>query len=306
MQTDGLFVIICIVFIFAAWVATGGPTRPISSAGLFITPVTRPGEESQGYRLLAPANPIDTSSYPKQIAGGSATISSGKDLYARNAGTNASAYRSVYLERSTVGPASDNPNEEYVSIVNSGDSAVTITGWRLTSSATGESAVIPSGTELFHSGMVNVETRTALKPGDKAIVVTGRSPVGESFRENMCTGYLAQYQSFSPPLAQECPTASAEVETSYQGSDKYACTDSTTSIPRCAVVTSSHVTGACGTFLQNTLNYNACTALHQKETDFPLPTWHIFLNRSLELFAKGRETITLYDGTGKTVDSFSY
>jgi hypothetical protein len=85
MKTDALFVIMCIVFLFVAWVATGGPSRPISTAGPFITPVSRPGEESQGYRIQIPTNPIDASSYPRQISSGTHTATSTpRDPYERN------------------------------------------------------------------------------------------------------------------------------------------------------------------------------------------------------------------------------
>jgi hypothetical protein len=307
MKADALLVIIVIVFIFVAWVATGGPTHPISQAGLFITPVTRTGEESQGYQLLAPANPIDTSSYPKQIPGGGTTISSGGDFYTRGTSKNASTYGGqVYLEHSILGPSSGNPNQEYVSVINGSASTVTITGWRLESKATGGSGIIPAGTALYRSGTVNTEKSIALAPGDKAIVGSGRSPVGEAFRENMCSGYLAQYQAFTPELTQECPTASADVDASYHGSDAAACSAFAASIPRCAVVTSSSIGGSCNSFLLSTLNYNGCVALHQKDPEFALPTWHVYLNRNLELFTSSRETITLYDANGKIVDSFSY
>jgi hypothetical protein len=85
MKTDGLFVIMCLVFIFIAWVATGGPSRQISTAGPFITPVTRSGEESQGYKLMAPTNPIDTTSYPRQVSGhATSTFTPTTDPYQRN------------------------------------------------------------------------------------------------------------------------------------------------------------------------------------------------------------------------------
>jgi hypothetical protein len=170
MKTDGLFVIICIVFIFAAWVATGGPSRPISSAGLFITPVTRSGEESQGYRLIAPANPIDTNSYPKQVAGGGTTISSGADLYTRNGSSSTSP---VYLDRSTIGPGSGNPNQEYVTVVNGGTSTVTLSGWQLVSKATGSSIIIPS---------------FVLASGKKETIVSGRQAADQLLKTGICTG----------------------------------------------------------------------------------------------------------------------
>ena len=69
MKADALFVIACFIMIYVAWVVTGGPTRPISTAGPYITPVTRSGEESQGYRVTPPVNPLDANAYPRQIGG---------------------------------------------------------------------------------------------------------------------------------------------------------------------------------------------------------------------------------------------
>jgi hypothetical protein len=170
MKADGLFVIICIVFIFVAWVATGGPSRPISQAGLFITPVTRPGEESQGYRYIVPANPIDTSSYPKQVAGGGTTISGGTDLYTRDG---SSSSNPVYLDHSTIGPASGNPNQEYVTVVNGGTSAATLSGWQLVSRATASAVTIPT---------------TILAPGQSVTIVSGRSAANQLVSSGNCTG----------------------------------------------------------------------------------------------------------------------
>ena len=88
MQADGLFVITCLFFLFAAWVATGGPARPISQQGPFITPVAQPGQGQQGYRLLAPTNPIDSASYPRQIGSTDPlSTSSQPDAYTRSATT---------------------------------------------------------------------------------------------------------------------------------------------------------------------------------------------------------------------------
>ena len=75
MKADALFVIACLFMVYLAWVITGGPNRPISKAGPYITPVTRPGEESQGYRVTPPVNPLDENAYPRQVGGASAVIS---------------------------------------------------------------------------------------------------------------------------------------------------------------------------------------------------------------------------------------
>jgi hypothetical protein len=174
MKPDGLFVITCIFFIFVAWVATGGPSRPISQAGLFITPVTRPGEESQGYRTLVPANPIDTSSYPRQVPGGGTTISSGADLYSRNTTANDSSFRDqIYLVHSSIGPAASNPNQEYITIENDGTTTVTLNGWRVASAATGSAVTVPN---------------IVLAAGQKMTIVSGRSGANQLADFGICTG----------------------------------------------------------------------------------------------------------------------
>jgi hypothetical protein len=171
MKADGLFVIMAIVFIFVAWVATGGPTRPISSAGLFITPVTRSGEESQGYRYIVPTNPIDTSSYPTQIAGNK-PVSTGTYAYSRTGDTSA-----LYIERSVTGPSSFNPNQEYISLVNGSASDVTIRGWSLASRATGTVIMVPP----YGDSLV-------LHPGEKVIVLSGRQSGGVP--QDLCTSSM--------------------------------------------------------------------------------------------------------------------
>lgn len=69
MKGDGLLVVMIVVFIYAAWVAMGGPQREFSKTGPFITPVTSPGESQQGYRITPPDNPIDARAYPRQVGG---------------------------------------------------------------------------------------------------------------------------------------------------------------------------------------------------------------------------------------------
>ena len=67
---EGIFLtIIVVVFLYAAWVATGGPARQIPKEGPFITPVTRSGEEQQGYYDTAPTNSVDPEAYPRQVGG---------------------------------------------------------------------------------------------------------------------------------------------------------------------------------------------------------------------------------------------
>ncbi len=83
MKEGVIFVIVMIIFIYAAWVATGGPSNAMSHAGPWITPVTRSGEQQQGYHVTPPANPLDPSAYPKQVKTTPQTVISAPDNYTR-------------------------------------------------------------------------------------------------------------------------------------------------------------------------------------------------------------------------------
>src|SRR3989344_2077555 len=82
-----------------------------------------------------------------------------------------------------------------------GISAVSLTGWSLQSMVSGVRIPIPGAATPFIIGIVNQLPPVVLAPGQTALVVTGASPVGVSFRENRCTGFLEQVQSFDPALA---------------------------------------------------------------------------------------------------------
>ena len=82
MKADALFVILCIVMLYVAWVVTGGPSRAFSTNGPFITPVSRPGEQQQAYKLSAPVNPVDSRAYPTQVRR-TPNVTSEPDLYQR-------------------------------------------------------------------------------------------------------------------------------------------------------------------------------------------------------------------------------
>lgn len=319
MRADGLFVVMMIFFLFVAWVATGGPSRPIATAGPYITPVARTGEESQGYRISAPVNPVNGASYPKQI-NGTASPSPYKDnyySYERTGSTNSStgggtatsqSAHSISIERSSVGLVYSNPSQEFILLTNSGAVGVSLSGYRLVSRKTHLSATLPDGVEVARSGSVNPNTPITLRPGDRALVTTGSSPVGTSFRENSCVGYLGQFQSFYPPLIKSCPLPSSEVSRAYSGSDKGSCTSFAARISQCSTLVSGsgQSSPSCMNFLQSTLSYNPCVEAHQQDPGFASANWRVYLGQNSELWANDHDTVTLVDPSGKEVDSFTY
>ena len=319
MRADALFVITMVFFLFVAWVATGGPTRPIATAGPYITPVSRTGEESQGYRVAAPANPINGSTYPKQV-NGAATPSPYKDNYysyertgtpstgGSSGATTQTGARTISIDRSSVGPASSNPNQEYVGLSASGPGTVSLTGYRLVSSKTHGTATIQGGSEVARAGSINPNNAVILRPGDHVVVITGSSPIGTSFRENSCTGYLGQFQSFYPSLIKNCPLPTSEVTRAYSGGDTGSCIAFATRVSQCSTLVSGsgQSSPSCMNFLQSTLSYNSCVDAHQQDSGFASPNWRVYLGQGSELWANDHDTITLMDPSGKEVDSFTY
>ena len=178
------------------------------------------------------------------------------------------------------------------------------------SDATGAAMVIPKGTEVPASGIVNSAQDIVLAPGKRAIIISGQSPIGASFRENKCIGYFSTFQKFSPPLPQNCPAPSDELESLYGAGyiRDAACIDYVNKLSRCQVALSPpvSVSGACQSFLIKYLNYNGCADAHKNDRDFLGDSWRIYLGRSSSMWRARHELVKLVDKQGNTVDAFSY
>ena len=163
---------------------------------------------------------------------------------------------------------------------------------------------IPAGVMTLRSGNVNQSGDIMLSPGEEAIITSGRSPVGASFRENLCTGYLAERQEFFPPLLNACPSASEEYARA--GGNDQECKNYLYRINYCETDTSNDADGACEAFIESNLTYNGCVRAHEQEANFPGVTWRIYLGSRSGLWNDARDTIRLLDENGKIVDVLTY
>ena len=201
-------------------------------------------------------------------------------------------------------------DKEYLTITASSRNLqpINISNWTLRSAVTGKGLTLGAGSFLPYGGRVNSTGAIFLNPGDRAIIITGRSPFGVSFRLNTCTGYLEQFQDFVPRLPLQCPRAVDEDYTTGINGLNDACLDFIQTIRRCELKTTLPValTSACREFVSSQLNYNSCVDNHRDEPDFLKTEWRIFLNRSDDLWKIKRETILLIDEKGQTVDSLTY
>ncbi len=284
---------------FVLWLVGGGPTNPISFSGPYLNPITGPGQTAQPYG--------DASQYGS-VNGTIGVNPSGVSFFGNGSSKDASPHAgSVTVSRNISGTSASDPKSEYVTIAYSSRSGTSLStaGWKLVSPS--GSASFPQGADVPQSGRVNTLTPITLAPGDQAIIVTGRSPIGISFRENQCTGYLEENQDFRPALTQSCPTAWEEYDRRFDGNDE-VCRRFVQTVPYCSSETDlpDNASRACHAFAEEYLDYNGCVAAHRNEDRFRSSTWRIFLGKSEELWPRSNGTITLLDADGKVIDSLSY
>lgn len=315
---DAWFFIGIFVFIFLIWIATGGPLHPIAFTGPRLSP---PQELGGGTYLLLPRAPfgIGSTNYslPGSSSGSGAASGDNSEPVPTFVGGSTfgspSPYRgAVVMGHYISGAGSSDPKNEYLEISVAGDASVPvdISEWTLRSDASGRSTPIPKGTEVPTAGTVNASQNIVLSPGMRAIIVSGPSPIGASFRENKCIGYFSSFQTFTPSLPQNCPTPSSELS-KYYGSgyiSDASCINYVEKLNRCQVAISPPPTasGACQAFLVKYLHYNGCVEAHKNDPDFLGNTWRIYLGRSSAMWRSQHELIKLLDVNGKTVDAFTY
>lgn len=228
-----------------------------------------------------------------------------------NVGNPSPSYGKIIISRSYSSPRENDVSSEYVALeaVFSNTAPVSLAGWSLRSAVTGAYAPISGAANLFWMGAVNTLDPVSLSPGHTAMISTTVSPVGTSFRENKCTGYLEQFQSFAPSLSLHCPTPSDEVQLSTEnlqqlGSD---CLSALSYIPTCEFPKDiPNVTPQCRAHLQTILSYNGCVGRHSSDSDFSENTWRLFAGSPRELWGNTHDAIQLLDAEGRVVDVYVY
>lgn len=322
MRHDAFFFFGVLLFIFLVWIATGGPSRPISWAGPFLNPPAPLGN-GQAYFLSGAGFQVGGTGTGAgfSIGTGGVHLSSGGGSSGSTDPaffTNPSPYRgTVTFDTNPTDPEESLAALESVTIDVSQNAAssVNITGWRLVSSVS--SATIGSGALVPTSGSVNSTGSILVAPGDRAIIVSGRSPNGVSFRENECTGYLDQYQAYHPSLDTSCPRARDEYDEWVGNDDSDAvetCEDFLSSVNRCEIVDrfpkdsdgTNELSTSCRNFITDNLTYNSCVSEHRNDADFAGDTWRVFLGSAPQLWSDRHDTIRLLDTQGRTVDVLVY
>ena len=305
----GLFVLI--------WLSTGGPARPGSWTGPFLTAPTDPTAREVYSFPRAPLSVAGDDTGREQLR------SAQQDTADLAIYGEPSVYRGhVEISKVELGPVVDERARDERKKRDAGNERITlkistraegpidISGFAIASGKYKERTLIPYGVTTFIIGQTQAAERIVVQPGDEVIVVSGTSPLGVSFRENKCTGYLAQYQDFTPPLSSSCPGPRAEFDRFYTGPsfDANLCRDHVASIRSCHYESyvPRQLPAACKPFVDQYLHHNGCVVAHAGDTDFASDTWRVYLGKSRTLYADTYETIRLLDASGRIVDVYAY
>ncbi len=315
-----------VLLLIALWLVGGGAMLIAQTARSFINPINfLTGGDTSGAFIRLPWQ-IDMPVVADLSSLGS---SSGEDadtqtpeeyaaryqeLSARAAEAQSFGNPSAYADRVSVraGAASErDPAREYIEISVQGDSPVDLTSWSLQSAVSGQRLFIPQAASPLVLGTVNLAEPVYLAPGDAAIVVSGPSPVGVSFRENSCSGYLNELQEFAPALGNECPRAADILAETPDTLRIYGptCFEYVKTIPQChfpGALLPASLSAPCRTFAANTLSYNGCVQANRYAPSFQGTTWRIYLNSRVELWDNAHDIIRLLDREGHTVDTLTY
>jgi hypothetical protein len=201
---------------------------------------------------------------------------------------------------------------EYITLENYGDRSVSIEGWSLQSAVSGVRVPLPAATRTFVMGAVPSPTTITLEPYKAIYVNSGPSPVGVSFQENSCSGYLSQFQSFVPHLGNyQCPQNSDELPWTPENVQRYgeSCLTYVDSLPSCHFHTDAFpnsLSSSCREYIREALTYNGCVARNKWRPSFHQDVWRVFLEQPEPLWGTNHDIIRLLDAQGRTVDVYNY
>lgn len=326
------FAILIVIAFIIFWFLTGGPSaawreiqtlsNPFSilflggtSTGQYIQLPWQPETLTHGTDIYGFANEAERQSNPETADELDAQYDAlRKDLVeAMNFGD-----PSPYAERVRITGAEGaklyDPRAEYLQVsAEFGNTSPTdMTGWSLQSALTGVRAFLPQAASPFVMGTINATQGVLLEPGNTAIVVSGQSPSGLSFRENTCTGYLEQLQDFTPSLSASCPAPSDSLPLTPETLRTYgdACFDYVRDLPACHFPPSNtlppSLSRECRDFIVTNFTYNGCVANYRARALFALDSWRLYLGSPSELWRNSHDIVRLLDKDGRTVDVLTY
>lgn len=316
-----IFLVIVAAIAIYGWLAGGAGARIAALVPAFNNPLGKFFEAQKGQdvaytaQALAPAVPkIGSNTVGGTSISAVHTTDAAAIERAKQFGQPSSSRGTVSFEpHYTYNTNNSTVQSEYITIrANTQNTKpVPLTGWSVQSAVSGKGSIIPAGVSTYRMGNVTSLENISLKPGEQAIISSGTSPLGTSFHTNMCTGYLAQFQQFTPSLSNSCPTPANEMPNTLENQRVYGatCIDFVRTLPSCSYYLSTFpdsIGDACRNFVSNALTYNSCIDRHQWQSGFSGTTWRIYLGSGDTLWNHIHDVIRLMDASGRTVDVLSY
>ena len=265
-------------------------------------------------KSLLPVNPSAVSPIASLGISGNPPQIEAKDL-----GELSPAYGKINISKDNSYLRGDNSDDEYIYVIANihNKEPIKLSGMILHSLVSNQMAMIPKGVETFVLGQVNIEKDIYLAPGEVAILHSGKSPAGVSFKSNMCSGFLNDlWENSSVRFSTAwCPRPELILPNTVSNIKKYgdSCMDAVQELSRCEHFLNKNpyykkVSPLCRQTLSNEMTYNACVKKYKNSKNFHYPgaVWHIFLNREKKLWKNRYEVIRLMDQDGKTVSAVSF
>lgn len=308
---------------FVLWIVLGGPEGRFTAGG-----GTSEGGVSS-FRFLPSVQLVPADRGSGGISsGGSGTRGTGSTGGTQSLPPGISPYSGLVRMQSGNASSASDPDREYITLsMYRSDIPIDITGWTLRNNrdepirrgpdeinyTTSESVTIGLGARIVSNRGEAGGDRIIVPPRGRAIVVTGDGPdafpalINTSFLETKCTGYLSQTERFTPGLYARCESPRSEPGIN---NISEACYDFISSRARSCRTPSEksmeELSNQCRAFIKDHFTYQGCVAYHQFDEDFFGTVWRVYLRRSTELWARSRETISLFDAQGLLVDQISY
>jgi hypothetical protein len=222
----------------------------------------------------------------------------------------------VNFDTSDHDPQHESPHDEYLTIRSSvqNEGAIPLKGWSVESYVSKTRIPLPKGVLLYALGRKNAVVDPVLAPGEYAYIVSGNSPLENSFHTNSCTGQLATYAPFTPPLSGYCPAPSDIIPATVQNLRIYGeqCIEYIQSLAPCEVPGTNvpkDLLPLCRSLIQKELTYNNCIEREYKKYKFGVFNgggWYLYLESPAEIWRNKYDVIRLLDADGRVVDVLSY
>lgn len=334
-----IWLIVIVVGIFFIWIVSGGP-KSMTKNSPVIQPVAGQQSSTTGgwFSFLFPKFGSANNSYTVGATSSSGGRLSGNTVRGNVIKSGAADNSTISVDKQTKtlygadqppGPIINVPDKiQITSVSRSSDSTgksdseyvvlsapstnqkpILLTGMLLKSRMTGNQVDIRNGVKVYYANSINSDEPINLNPGETAYIITGRSPVGYSFKINKCIGYLNNnYQKFIIGLPGGCPRVTDYPLPARPNAFNDSCLDFLSTIKSCQTVSKypDNLQPTCRTFVAERANYSRCVTDFGNDANFLGKEWRIYLGRDYASWKTRREIVDLIDQKGNVISTYTY